>query len=294
MVDKTAHSGDSICSACNKFLNWGDNKYIRINKDGAKDANGTYILFGEYPQSLKADSVTITSTTDSRGYYLGSDGFYYAKVTADPYGSDYKFVSGASVTDGTVYYFKVEPIRWRILSEDGETAFILCDSIIANKRFDDNKNNYKDSEIRAWLNDQFYNTAFNGLQKDLINTVLVDNSVASTDTAYNPHACLNTNDKVFLLSRKEVENTAYGFASDDVRDTARQMTVSDYARATGAYMYTSSSDYGNGNWWCRSPYYNYYHDDGALFVYGDGTVSYFAGVYYTYWGVVPALQIRLR
>ncbi len=281
VVDKTAHSGGSICSACNRFLSWGDNKYIRINKDGAKDAEGTYILFGEYPQSLKADSVTITTTQDSRGYYLGSDGFYYAKVTATPYSSGYKFSSGTTVTNSTVYYFKIEPIRWRILSEDGDTALIFCDSIIANKRFG-SSNNYKNSEIRAWLNDQFYNTAFNTLQKDLINTVLVDNSVASTGYSSNKYACEDTSDNVFLLSYKEVTNSAYY--------TARKMTVSDYARATGARMSNDSGYYGNG-WWLRSPYY--YGGSLARAVYDDGGVGY-DYVNHTYYGVVPALQIRLR
>ena len=84
--------------------------------------DGDYIYFGEYPQTLKADDVTITSETDSRGYYLGSDGNYYAMVTADPYvdgmaadpTSKSTFTTGASVIEGEVYYFKVEPIRWRI------------------------------------------------------------------------------------------------------------------------------------------------------------------------------------
>lgn len=159
------------------------------------------------------NDVTVTATQDSRGYYLGSDGCYYAKVTASSYSSGYTFSSGASVTSGNVYYFKVEPIRWRILSENGDTALIRCDSIVANKRFDDSSNNYKDSEIRAWLNAEFYNTAFSSLQKELINTVLVDNSVYSTGYDSNPYACGNTNDKIFLLSYREVTNSAYGFAS---------------------------------------------------------------------------------
>ena len=266
--------------------------------------NGNYIYFGEYPQTLKADDVTITTTTDSRGYYLGSDGFYYAKVTADPCDSGYTFSSGTPVKDGTVYYFKVEPIRWRILSENGDTAFILCDSIIANKAFDEYNggnydNNYADSTIRAWLNDQFYNTAFTGLQKELINTVLVDNSAASTGDGSTPFACEDTNDKIFLLSQKEVTDSAYGFASSDSKrdaanDTARRMTVSDYARATGSWMDTSSDYYGNGYWWLRSP--RYFLDE----YYIAGRVNYRGNannhdiVDYGSNGVVPALQIRLR
>ena len=296
--NKTVHSGDSFCSVCSVFYSWVGNAYIRVDAEGKKDANGSYILFGEYPQTLKADSVSVRTTADSRGYYLGSDGFYYAKVTAKPCDSGYTFSSGTSVTRGTVYYFKVEPIRWRILSEDGDTALILCDSIIANKAFDNYNggnydNNYADSTIRAWLNDQFFSTAFTRLQRDLINTVLVDNSAASTGYSSNPNACEDTNDKIFLLSYKEVTNSAYGFASsEDTSDTARQMTASDYARATGALMSTGSTYYGNGWWWLRSLCNDY--DNIARGVYGNGNAGNFNYVDDDCIGVVPALQIRLR
>ncbi len=285
---------NGTCTVCSLVLSLGENTHIRVDAEGKKNAYGTCILFGEYPQSLKAEGVTVAATADSRGYYLGSDGFYYAKVTADPYSSGYQFGSGASVVDGTVYYFKVEPIRWRILAEDGDTALILCDSIIANKRFDDSSNNYKDSEIRAWLNNEFYRTAFNSLQKDLINTVLVDNSAAATGNSSNSYACEDTSDKVFLLSYKEVTSPAYGFSADyRDSDTARRKQVSDYARATGAYMVTSSSYYGNGYWWLRSP--NHYDGSSARGVnYGGNIYDYNRSVYYVNSGVVPALQIRLR
>jgi len=268
---------NGTCTECGKIV------YTR---------DGDYLYFGEYPQTIKADSVTITSTQDSRGYYLGSDGFYYAKVTADPNNSGYTFSTGASVTDGITYYFKVEPIRWRMLSEDGDTALILCDSIIANRRYDDSYNNYRDSEIREWLNATFYETAFSELQREIILTTTVDNSVYSTGYSSNPYACENTNDKIFLLSYREVTNSAYGFASDfSTYDTARRMQTSDYSRARGVCMGTSSSDYGNGYWWLRSPGINFSYCARSVSI--AGTVGYNYDVNYSNLGVVPALKIRL-
>lgn len=259
-----------------------------------------YIYFGEYPQTLKADNVTITATTDSRGYYLGSDNAYYTKVTADPYGNGYTFSDGSTVTDGTVYYFKVEPILWRILSQNDDTALILCDSIIANKAFDayndgNYSNNYAESDIRAWLNAEFYNTAFTALEQELILTTTVDNSVASTGYNPNLYACENTNDKVFLLNYAEVTNSAYGFVSSySTYDNARQMQTSDYSRAKGAYMDTSTDYYGNGYWWLRSP--SFFNSFNARYIFDDGYVdNYYSydDVSSTSFGVVPALQIRL-
>ena len=70
LVGKHTFSG-AVCTICGY-----DRGYTR---------DGDYIYLGEFPQTLKADDVTITDTIDARGYYLGSDGNYYAAVTADPY-----------------------------------------------------------------------------------------------------------------------------------------------------------------------------------------------------------------
>ena len=268
---------------------------------------GDYIYFGEYPQTIKSSDVTVGDVADEDGYYLGSDGARYAKVVADPhpYGSGYTFSDGSSVTDGATYYFKVEPIRWRILSEDGGSAFILADGIIANHYYNhttssttiDGKtvyaNNYKHSDIRAWLNDEFLNAAFGEIAQSLIETTEVDNSVYSTGYSSNKYACENTFDKVFLLSRREVTNSEYGFSGDmEDYDTARRMIVSDYARSTGAYMYTSSSYFGCGYWWLRSPGSHYRSNARSVSDYGGDGGDYI-NVDYGSYGVVPALNITL-
>ena len=270
--------------------------YVRVNENNELDEDGEYILFGQYPQTIKAADVSIISTTpDTDGYYRGSDGERYAKVVADPYNSGYTFSNNSSVIDGITYYFKVEPIRWRILSESDGNAFILCDSIIANKAYDagnNNNNNYANSDIRAWLNDEFYKTAFGALQQAIIQTTEVDNSVLSTGYASNPYACENTFDKVFLLSYHVVTHRNYGFANDpSAYDAARLMLTSDFSRATGAYMSTESSYYGNGWWWLRSPSGNGSNIARGVYSYGRAYGNDF--VNYAYNGVVPALNLTL-
>ena len=265
---------------------------------------GDYIYFGEYPQTIKSSDVTVGDVADEDGYYLGSDGERYAKVVADPWGSGNTFSDGSAVTRGNTYYFKVEPIRWRILSESDGSAFILADGIIANHYYHHtlsrttiegetvHANNYKYSDIRAWLNDEFLNAAFGEVAQSLIETTEVDNSVYSTGHSSNEYACENTFDKVFLLSRREVVNSEYGFASSaSTYDTARRMTVSDYARSTGASMNTSSSYFGCGYWWLRSPdnRHGYYARSVSNYGYAGGH-NY---VDFDNFGVVPALNITL-
>ena len=268
--------------------------YVRVNENNVPDENGGYILFGQYPQTIKAAGVTVGDTADKDGYYLGSDGARYAKVTAYPYKSGYKFSDNSSVVSGNTYYFKVEPIRWRILSESDGKAFILCDSIIATRTYDrGGGNNYANSDIRAWLNDEFYNTAFGETQQALIQTTIVDNSAKSTGYSSNKYACSNTNDKIFLPSYSEVVNSDYGFSSSEAGDTARRMLISDYSRATGAYMTTGTViiSYDKGLWWLRSPYN--YDSAKALVVYYDGHVSTGNDVDYYGYGAVPALNLTL-
>lgn len=69
-------------------------------------------------------------------------------------------------------------------------------------------NNYEYSNIRKWLNDNFHNTAFNELQKALIQTVEVDNSARSTNpddnatywnSGVNSYACKNTSDSLVII-----------------------------------------------------------------------------------------------
>ena len=219
--------------------------------------SGNYIYFGEYPQTIKASNVSIISTTpDADGYYLGSDGERYAKVVADPYTSGYTFSNNSSVTSGNTYYFKVEPIRWRILSESNGKAFIFCDSMLVNHYYHHTSssttidgqtvyaNNYANSDIRAWLNDEFYKTAFGDLQQALIQTTQVDNSAQSTDSSSNRYACENTFDKVFLLSYDEITDSKY-FASH----SERIVELNDYALANGAW----TNYEGDFFYWLRSP-----------------------------------------
>ena len=262
---------DGICDNC------GFNTIYKREND--------IIYFGEYPQTIKNRYVTVSDTPDSRGYYLGSDNEYYARVVATPYESGYSFSTDASITSGDEYYFKVEPIKWRIISENNGTAVLLCESIIARSRYDDLSNNYAESEIRTWLNDAFYNMAFNKLEKGLIKATIVDNSVASTGYSENANICKNTEDNIYLLSHIE---------ASAIDKSLRAKTVSDYARASGAWISTSylEAHNGNGLWMLRTPNDTYTHFISECNYNGDisdgGT-----NVSSKLFGVAPALTIRL-
>lgn len=255
-----------------------------------------YVYFGEYPQTLKASDVTVGTTKNTKGYYLGSDNAWYAKVTASPMLPDtYKFQNDEIIYDKAEYYFKVEPIKWQILSNDGDSLKVVCTSVLVNKQFnnvDSIGNNYKKSAIRSWLNGEFYNTAFSALQQGVILTTTVDNSAASTAYAYNQYACDNTEDKIYLLSYAE----AYAITNSTASSESRVRMATDYARALGVSIQTTGNyPYGSSSWWLRSPHdkSSYQPNTDALYVYTSGSLYGNTMVGTTSVGVVPALQINV-
>jgi len=205
----------------------------------------------------------------------------------------YKFINGSTIQYGQTYYFKVEPIKWRVLEEADGTYPLLSEYIIdkqvfytsSSTRTIDGKtiyaNNYEHSTIRKWLNNAFYNKAFSSPEKGNILTTLVDNSASTTGTSTNRYFSNNTMDKVYLLSSQEARSSTYGYKATSI--------TTDYARAVGAYMDTSYSNYGNGSWWLRSP-----DDSISTSAYGVGSngIHYIVtdNVKYSY-GARPAIKI---
>ena len=244
-------------------------------KDVDIDNNGTYDYRGVYFTQYRPSSYSYSSSTN----YTSQDDNGYST--------------------NTIYWFSYDPIEWDILTESNGKAFIIANLILDSQDYYPNSskssfshngdtgyaNNYELSAIRKFLNDNFYNTAFNELQKEIIETTTVDNSVASTGQSSNSYVCNNTNDKMFLLSSKEA-STYY------TSSTARQAKGSDYAKCQGLEIYSSN---GNSPWWLRSPGNYNVSSDGACqayYVNVDGYIDYYY-VYCTVYGVRPACWIKL-
>lgn len=289
------------------------------------------VLMGMYPQSMVTDATLLATLSTasgtlptsensqawtSYGYYIsGSVSSYMWYIDLTNSGDEYRGVyftsyrpystGGASSTDysyqddngystSNVYWFKYEPITWRVLDVQAGKAFLMANLVLdsqdyhysfAERTIDGSTvyaNNYKESHIRSWLNDNFYNTAFTTAEQARIQTTTVDNSVASTGYDPNPHTCANTSDKVFLLSYAEATSATYGLGNG----ASRQLGPSDYAKSQGVYTYG-----GYNLWWLRSP--ADYDADSARGVKGNGKVGSHS-VDYTYGGVVPALWISLQ
>ena len=149
-----------------------------------------------------------------------------------------------NASDGT------ECIEWIVLDQDEYGCFLLISKYgLEAKRFQNSTDSsfaatsrWDISAAREWLNGDFYDYAFTDAQKMFIDDTYVLNSTERTE--------LNTTDKLFLLSKEEVEEyfpeiqgracipTLYAAASEDLE------------------LRSSSSDQdpfaGSAYWWLRT------------------------------------------
>lgn len=141
-----------------------------------------------------------------------------------------------------------EPIKWRILSIDGDDAFLVADQNLECQPYNDTsrKVTWETSTLRTWLNDTFLNKAFSTSEQAAIkNTAVINNDNPDNGTEEGTE----TTDKVYLLSGEEVINRAYGFSTLGNKEAENRMALNTaYTKKKGA-----NTDYeGNGNWWLRS------------------------------------------
>ena len=301
---------------------------------------GDIITYGSYPQSKVMDSSLISALETAGNQYQWISYNYYSgtgyrddgKMKPDedmmlykdiPYNNDkYRAVwikkyrpyhTGYDSSDlnsyqddngyytGNVYYFKYEPLQWRVL--DASEGLVMCNSAIDSQAYNNyvlycDYENYGDSSktyyasdygkssIRDWLNNDFYNTAFSSTQQLRIK----GNQTIDAKSAYSSYDGTTTYDNsIFLLSYWDVINPEYGFSSSDTFDTARQLKSTDYAQCQGCYKDISTSYYGNSWWRLRSPDYSY----GVADVSSDGIMDDcydFVNVVNT--GIVPAFKFK--
>ena len=281
-----------------------------------------YLNFGRYPQTVLSDTSTInilsTITTTNEYGYIEYNGNEYLRVNADPLGSNYTFNNGNLIIKDNIYYFIVEPIKWRIIEENNNTYKLFSEYIVDNmmffirgsNRIIDEKtiypNNYEYSDIRAWLNGYdgskynvknyknigFIDIAFTTMEQNIISSVIVDNSLTSNIETNKDFLCSNTTDKIYLLSFADILNSKYGFSNDyNDLDVLRRSVTSDYVRCKYCSMSTKTNYYGNGYWWLRSSDNSDYNSVKGIFSDGYGYGFYTSDKFV---GVRPAMTITIK
>ena len=139
----------------------------------------------------------------------------------------------------------IKPIEWQVLAREENKMFVISRYGLDCKIFDSSSNDWKNSEIRQWLNGDFYNKSFNENEKKYINSFYLSEA--------------GTTDNVFLLSKEEAEKY---FANYE----ARKCKATKYAVKNGVWVATN----GCSLWWLRSPNPN--NSRFVYYVYYDGFI----------------------
>ncbi len=241
------------------------------------------VTYGLYPQTHVGDETTISAlnalkSADKNGWYLYNEEYYVKKTATPDSTSSFKFKDGTPIVAGTEYWYKCELIIWKVLESDNGIYSLVSTTLLDAYAYDDDSSNYEKSQIRTWLTKDFFDAAFK-LGSSYIQTTTVDNSASTTSSDDDDYVCPNTNDKVYLLSYKDIINGSYGFSNDD----SRRCEPTDYACASGVWHHDNSY----GNYWTRSPA----GSDSVSFVKFNGEVIW-TETNETDLGVRPAITLK--
>lgn len=162
--------------------------------------------------------------------------------------------------DGTVDQKDAkEPIKWRVLSVEGNDAFLMADQPLDCRKYSGNQNDFnididyepklsatwEDCSLRTWLNETFYQDAFSPEEGAAIQTVTVTNE---NNPITGINGGNNTEDKVYLLSLSEAVTAAYGFSTGSGESVSRAAEGTKYAENNDSMDFDLDS-----YWWLRSP-----------------------------------------
>lgn len=211
----------------------------QVNKDEALPATISTVETATTKDDIE-DSVS-DATTSISGIDAISDSAVGELVTFGSYEQDNDVGNGP------------EPIEWTVLAhQDGRTLLLSrygLDGMWYNT--DSVEVTWEESSLRRWLNTDFYNTAFEDTEKDLIVQVTNENPDGTTfweslgRTVESSNGGNDTQDNVFLLSLYEAQEYL-GLIDDANLDCS--CTATAYADSRDTY-----SPGGKCWWWLRTP-----------------------------------------
>lgn len=238
--------------------------------------------FGKYPQWIIEQS-EISGAEVEKYFKVGIDDVVYINNDET---EKHVYIDWEQHKDD-VFYFKDEPIVWRVLEETEDTLFVLSEYNIECKQFHQNEESvvWENSSLRKWLNNEFYYRAFNNEEQECILEIVISNEF---NPVYFAKGGRETQDKIFLLSFRDVLNTKLGFESYIPHSVTREAKNTDWVRIMGAL---TNPEKGMGWWWLRSPGENNLYTGRCDY---SGAI-YFSGLPITMFGSIrPVMYLDKR
>ena len=137
-----------------------------------------------------------------------------------------------------------EPIEWIVLAREGNDVLLHSKYSLDNQSYHVPGGSivWKDASLRAWLNQEFYQSAFSSSEQSAIVRIDLLNTSDEGNSEWQTMSGDNTQDDIFLLSYLDAN---YFYGSND----ARKNRGTEYAREQGARVWP----YEETDWWLRSP-----------------------------------------
>lgn len=162
------------------------------------------------------------------------------------------------------------PIEWYVIEKNAKNLMLISKYAIECKKYNDecNTTTWENSYLRKWLNEDFFNTAFNVEEMPMIMDTYVEPGV---NPDYDTDVGIATTDKIFLLSLQEMEL----LLEDEMKCKPRKRAIDQ-----GINVNKSS---GCCWWWLRSPGYDTEHAcrvdyHGKVYTSGFSVFSILSGV----------------
>lgn len=146
---------------------------------------------------------------------------------------------------GKYEYYKIEPIIWKVIEVDGDEAVLIADKVIDCQPYNEGGGEIKweDASVRAYLNDEFLNNAFDKNERKTIVESKVKNY--SSNFGYpmteeeNPDKVYGeTTDYVYLSSLYEMDT--YIFDNPYIEDEEDKYCI---VMSENDFFSAESSDY---------------------------------------------------
>ncbi len=252
-------------------------------------------------EAASSGKATVTSSNSSVTVASGNGTTEAASVKEDP--NRFKFNRKDYDEGDHVWYGNYEqdrrdsngsePIEWIVIAKEDDRMLLMSACVLDNHIFSTSARDnmcWADSDLRIWLNEQFYSSVFSEEEKkEVLLSKLSNEAYESWTQGYITEKTEDTEDYVFLLSIKEAEEYLDFDASSDYYKKVGneiQKAGTDWASATFLAPVTPQAILNGAE---ESKW-----DDNAAYSHG----TEYAGVYYSrmYWlrSVIAKEKYRSR
>ncbi len=138
-----------------------------------------------------------------------------------------------------------DPIEWLVLEVNDKYALLLSRYVLVFESYSRNYGvTWENCDLRKWLNDEFYNSAFSDAEQRRIRVSVLNND---DNHKYHTKGGNRTNDKVFCLNIAEANK--YFRNDSDRKCECVELIKQKY---TPSEQWLHDAD-GSVQWWLRSP-----------------------------------------